>query len=316
MKIIFFGLGSIGQRHARLLLKNFDHDLFAFRSNKKSKPNKMGIKELYSWKEVAKLSPDVAFIANPTSLHVKTAIKCAELGIHLFIEKPIDAGTDGLDRLIKLVKKKNLTTYVAYCMRFHPIIKRLHTELADKRPVHCKGTVSSYLPAWRKGRDYRSIYSAQKNKGGGVILDLSHEIDYSQYLFGDVLRMQGAYGKISKLKIDTEDYADIIMKCKKSVVNLHLNFFSKNWERTLHIDFEDSGYIKTDLIRNILTTNKGGRERSYRYKLKRDGMYLEQLKYFFSNFRNKRMMNNLIEASKLYKKIIAFKIQNAGSFKK
>src|SRR5437660_1398185 len=105
MKIIFFGLGSIGQRHAKILLKNYQHDLFAFRSGK-SKKNDLGIKELRSWGDVEKVKPDVAFITNPTSLHIKTAIKLASLNCKLFIEKPIDSQVDELEKLIKLVKTK------------------------------------------------------------------------------------------------------------------------------------------------------------------------------------------------------------------
>lgn len=307
MKIIFFGLGSIGQRHARLLRKNFNHDLFAYRSNRQNEPNKVGIKEIYSWKEVKELSPDVAFITNPTSLHIKTAIKCAELGINLFIEKPIDCSTDRLDKLVSLVRKNRLTTYVAYCMRFHPVIKWLHEYLDDKKSMHAKVVCSSYLPDWRPGRDYRNIYSAESKKGGGAILELSHEIDYSRYLFGDILEMQGSYGKVSDLEINSEDYADIAMKCRKGAVNAHLDFFSKDLERTIKIDFQNSDYIRADLIRNTLSINKNGSERRYKYKLKKDDIYLRQLEYFFKNFKKRKMMNNLIDASRVFKRIVTFK---------
>jgi len=307
LKILFFGLGSIGRRHARLISNNFDHHLFAFRNSKKSKPNKLGIKELCYWREVKKLSPDVAFITNPTYMHLKTAINCARLGINLFIEKPIDCDTGRLNELIRLVRKKRLTNYIAYCMRFHPAIMQMKDYLANKRPMHCRVTVSSYLPDWRERRDYNRIYSTQKAKGGGVILDLSHEIDYIQYLFGDILEMQGAYGRISKLKINCEDYADIIFKCKKGVVNLHMNFFSKNLERTVHIDFGDSSYMKADLINNVLLINKNGRERTYRYNSEWDDIYLAQLDYFFKHLNKEKIMNNLIDAGKLFRKITAFK---------
>ena len=88
MKVVIFGLGSIGRRQARLLLDNFRHELFAFRSNEGIAPNDLGIKEIYNWEEVEKLNPEVAFITNPTFLHLETALKCAKLGMHLFIEKP------------------------------------------------------------------------------------------------------------------------------------------------------------------------------------------------------------------------------------
>lgn len=310
MKIIFFGLGSIGQRHARLLLKNFKHTLFAYRTYKGNKTNEIGIRQLYSWEEIKRLSPDIAFITNPTFLHIKTAIECAKLGMNLFIEKPIDCNNKGLDELIGLVRKKRLITYVAYCMRFHPVIKQMRKYLINKNSLHCRIVTSSYLPSWRPGQDYRDVYSARRDKGGGVILDLSHELDYSSYLFGDILKMQGIYGRLSTLEIDSEDFADIIMRCKKGVISLHLDIFSKNVERKIRIDFKDSDYIEGDLLKNRLSVHKNGTLREYKYNLKRDDIYLEQLKYFFKNFRNPRMMNNLIDASKLFKKIIVFKDGN------
>src|SRR3989344_7928398 len=108
MKIIFFGLGSIGQRHAKILLKGYSHDLYAFRSGVSNEPNPLGIKELSTWEEVSSLRPDVAFITNPTSLHIEIALKCAELDCKLFIEKPVGKDLEGLVKLLEVVKKRSL----------------------------------------------------------------------------------------------------------------------------------------------------------------------------------------------------------------
>lgn len=106
MKIVFFGLGSIGKRHAKIILSNYQYDLYAFRSGVSDQKNYLGVKELYSWDEVSKLKPDIVFITNPTLLHIETAIMCAKLGCKLFIEKPIDKDFNNLDKLLKIVKDK------------------------------------------------------------------------------------------------------------------------------------------------------------------------------------------------------------------
>lgn len=306
LKIVFFGLGSIGKRHALLILKNFKHEIFAFRSKSK-KSNNLGIKELYSWKQVSNIDADVAFITNPTYMHIDTAIKCAKLGMNLFIEKPIDCSDKKLNRLANLIKTKHVNAYIAYCLRFHPIIKALKKYLSKSDCVHANIIVSSHLPLWRKGKDYRNTYSASASRGGGVILDLSHEIDYIQYLFGDIRYMKGVYGKISKLEVNCEDYADIIIGCKKAVVNLHMNFFSMSNERSIHIDFDNSRFLKADLVHNTLLVNMNGKNKIYRYNTKKNDVYLSQLVYFFRNFKNINIMNNFSEAAKLFKKIIDFK---------
>lgn len=306
-KIILFGLGSIGIRHARLLRDNFRHELFAFRSRISPKDNSLGINEVYTWKEVEKIAPHIAFITNPTFLHIPTALRCAKSGMHLFIEKPIGSGYKGLDQLLNIVKKNRLSAYVAYCLRFHPVIIRLKEICKHNMPVHATVVCGSYLPKWRLSKDYWSCYSARKRSGGGVVFDLSHEFDYINYLFGEVSDMQGVYGKLSDLSIDSEDYADIIMCCPKTAVNLHLDYFSKTPQRWIKINFKSAEHAEGDLINNELRVYSEGRLRKFKYRFKRDDMYLKQLKYFFSNIGNPCMMNNLGEAAGLFKKIIGFK---------
>ena len=307
MKIVLIGLGSIGRRYINLLQGRKGCSLYAYRSKKSNKPNDLGVKELFSWKEIAELSPEVAFITNPTYLHVKTAMKCAGMGMNLFIEKPIDCSLNQLDPLIRLVNKKKITAYVAYCMRFHPVINEIRKIIKNRKILHARIVVSSFLPDWRPCKDYRTNYSASRQKGGGVVFDLSHELDYAQYLFGDVLEMKGVYGKISELAIDTEDYANIILLCKKAVVNVHMNYFSKNVQRKIAIDFSNSDYLEADLLSGRILIYKNSRISKRIVKFSNNDLYQKQLKYFFSNIDNRNIMNNLDDASKLFKKIVVFK---------
>jgi len=312
MKIVFFGSGSIGKKHANLLEKYFSHELYAYRHAKKPGENDSGVKEVFSWSEVARLKADLAFITNPTFLHIDTALKCAKLGMNLFIEKPIGSNTNGLNRLLTLAKEKKLTTYVSYCLRFHPVIKYLNSYLKGKKIAHVRIVASSYLPDWRINADYAESYSAKKEQGGGVIFDLSHELDYCNYLFGDILEINGRYGKKSSLKLNCEDYADLLLRCKKAVVNLHLNFFSKDIERSLTINLIDGSFIKADLIRNTVAIGGKGKEVRRVFKNGQSDMYLNQLRYFFGNYGNKKMMNNIFVAANLFRKIVNFKKQYAN----
>lgn len=307
MKIIFFGLGSIGQRHAGILLDNYPHDLYAFRSDANNSPNKLGIKELYSWKEVKDLKPDVAFITNPTVLHIETAIKCAEIGCKLFIEKPIDKDLQGLAKLITLVKDKNLTTYVAYCLRFHPVIIRLKEYVDKEKPLHVRVVCSSYLPNWRSGQDYLKSYSANADMGGGVILDLSHEVDYVDYLFGGIKKISGNSARVSNVTVDAEDYVDMLVVSGDTPVSMHLDFLSQLRQRCIQIDFEGLTVVGDFINAEIKEYEGETIKSSIRLGYERGQEYKEQIKYFFDNIDNSRMMNNLSEAADLFKKLIAFK---------
>ncbi|MCK5579887.1 MAG: Gfo/Idh/MocA family oxidoreductase [Candidatus Omnitrophica bacterium] len=307
MKIIFFGLGSIGKRHARILLEKYKHDLYAFRSGTREKGNELNIPEVYSWEEVDAIKPDIAFVTNPTSMHVDVAIACAQMGMHLFIEKPLDSEIEDLGKLLKIVSKKKLATYVAYVLRFHPVVVRLKKYCEKQKPLHMRVACSSYLPKWHPRRDVSKRYSSHKKMGGGVIYDLSHEIDYVEYILGDIMRIKGQFAQRSDITVDVEDYADILVETKKGPANIHINFFSHVNERKVQIDFKDR-YIEGDLLKNTVTEYREGQKRkTVEYKGDISTCFEKQIRYFLKNLNNPNMMNSIFEGEGLIRKIYRFK---------
>lgn len=306
MKILFIGLGSIGARHARIIQEHYSHQLFALRS-KKGNPNQLGIKELYTWQEVINLKPEIIFITNPTAIHIETAIKCAKLGSHLFIEKPIGTNTEHLNTLLSLISRKKISAYLGYNMRFHPVIQHLKKNLRDQQPLHVRSVCTSYYPNWRKGRKHLKVYSANSKMGGGVILDLSHELDYLNYLFGDIKRITGQFSRRSNVTVDAEDYVDYIIQTSTVPINIHINFFSQMLQRYLQIDFQDRTFI-ADLVNSQISEYKNEKlVKKIEFENRRDISYENQIKYFFDNISNPKIMNNLKDATKLFRQIIKFK---------
>src|SRR5262249_40401662 len=162
-----------------------------------------------------------------TSLHVETALQCARRGMQLFLEKPIGHSFEGLDELRTLVRERRLTAFVAYPLRFHPAVEAFRARVAEAaRPGHVRCTVSSYLPRWRPGTDHRESYSARRELGGGVVLDLSHEFDLVEHVFGAISQPVGVAGRLSDVTVDAEDFADAHFRAGPHTVNLHMNFFS------------------------------------------------------------------------------------------
>ena len=314
MKIIFFGMGSIGQRHARILQNQYEHDLYAFRSNKNSPLDpSLEIKELFNWKDVERLSPDIAFITNPTSEHIQTAIACAKLNCKLFIEKPLDLDDRRLSELFEIIETKKLSTYVAFNLRFHPVIKTIKELCEAHQCLHMRVRCSSFLPSWRPGRDHKTVYSSIAKMGGGVLLDLSHELDYTHYLLGDYVGIGGTFGRVANITVDSEDYADLIIKTQNSHASIHLNYISQIKERVIDLDFENFS-IRGDIINGQIYEYHLDSSKDCVKKFDKpiDLMYEKQLKYFFNNLNNWQMMNNVIQASKLFKQIIAFKNQQSN----
>lgn len=198
-------------------------------------------------------NPDVTFITNPTSLHIPVAIKAAESGSHLFIEKPISDSMEGVQKLQRIISKKKLTACIGFNMRFCPILIAIEKALKQKEigdVISIRAEVGQYLPEWHPSEDYSHNYSALKELGGGVILDLIHEMDYVRWLAGEEINQVFCDGgKYSKLKIETEDIAEILLRTKKSILSVHVDYLQYPMVRRCSI-IGTTGKIEADLINN------------------------------------------------------------------
>jgi len=310
LRVVIFGLGSIGGRHARLLLERGGNEMVVFRSGPKSVQNSLGIKEVYDWREVAQFSPEISIISNPTEFHIQTAIKCAEMGSALFIEKPIGSVENGLDQLLEIVDKRKLTSYVAYNLRFHPVVQYLKANTPASGLQHYRSECVSRLPSWRPGIDHLEHYSSRRESGGGVVFELSHELDLAGYLLGDLGDLHGRSGRVGGVTIDAEDFADIQFESAAGVGSIHLNFFSHLNRRSIQMDYDLNSFYG-DLIRNKVVKSENGVPIFCKdFSSERDTTYRHQFDYFFDNISNPAMDNNLIEASGLFRKILKFRNAN------
>jgi len=307
-KVLLIGLGSIGSRYKRLLLQRGNIEIFALRSG--LTPSVPGINELRSWEEVKLVAPDIAFITNPTALHIETAIKCASLGMHLFIEKPLDMRLHGLKKLLKVVKTGKLSSYVAYNLRFHPGVEKLRDIVRREGFCHASVRCSSWLPEWRPGTDHKKSYSANAKLGGGVVLDLSHDVDYAGYIFGEISAISGIARRSSNVTVDAEDVADMNLLLKKGGhVSVHVDFCSRFNERTVKFTTPAASYV-FDLLEGTLQTNRSGHVTKAIFKVDRDFTYKAEMQYFFSRL-GTRIMNDINESSGLLEKLIKFKHESA-----
>lgn len=238
MKVLFIGLGSIGKRHLRLLNETRSVENICWRSGKGRYANafdaKYNIKVFKDLGQAIQEKPDFAIIANPTALHVETAIAIAKADIPFLIEKPVSDRLEGIEALKKIVQDKNLPVMVGFQMRHHPGYKELIKLINSGeigQPLNLQGYVGQYLPDWRPDTDYKESYSARKNLGGGVILDLCHEIDIAISILGQVSKVSCFCGHYSDLEIETEDMADITLEHQdRRLSHIHLNYLERNYE--------------------------------------------------------------------------------------
>ena len=132
--------------------------------------------------------PDVGFITNETVNHIPIAIKLANAGMDLFLEKPLSNSMKSINQLLTIVNRKKLVTLMGCNLRFHDCIKKMKSLLEKQaigKIISVKVECGAYLPDWHPYEDYRSFYMAEKILGGGSILDQSHIMDLVHFLLGD-----------------------------------------------------------------------------------------------------------------------------------
>lgn len=294
MKVLIVGFGSIAKKHIQVLRRIIpDADITALRSTATSILDST-IKSVYRWIDVD-VDIDFIIISNPTSKHYPTIFEATNFGVPLFIEKPILANLEGVDKLEKEITSKNITTYTAFNLRFHPVIVWLKENLEAKRIIEVRAYCGSYLPDWRPSRDYRTIYSAKKNLGGGVHLDLIHELDYLHYLFGQPVSSNSFLSKKSELEIDSFDCAHYWLEYDRFNISVLLNYYRRDSQRNLDIVCEDETIV-SDLIDYKITNSKG----DVLFESEPDLLktYETQMKYFINCItKGETPMNSFAEAA-------------------
>ena len=257
MKALFCGLGSIGQRHLRNLRELIGDELevIAWRQTGHQRvirdcriEQAKSLREAYRMTSCVDLdaalamSPDIAFITNPSAFHVSTAIKAAEAGCDLFIEKPLSHNLRGVSRLQAICVKNKCMVMVGFQGRFHPLCRWTAELIADRK---CVGRVISasfewgaWMPGFHPYEDYRATYAARRDLGGGATLSLIHELDLILRLFGQPVAVKAIGGKFSALEMDADDTVMALLEYPGRVVSLFLSLAQTRETRKYRIQFE------------------------------------------------------------------------------
>ena len=267
MKVLLIGFGSIGKRHYEVLSK-----LSQIKSidlvTKQNIENINCYKELNSIKNLSIY--DYFVIASETNKHFEQ-LKFLEENTKdklTFCEKPLFQSKQNLEI-------KNNKVFVGYALRFHPLIEKLKEFIKDETIILVNAKCGQYLSTWRPNTDYRDCYSSKKEEGGGVLLDLSHEIDYVQYLCGQIDEIKSYQVKISDLEINSDDLTMLLGKTDKNIfINISIDYISKITHRKLLVETLENTY-ELDFIGNkLIKKNKLGLEEIYSFSnLERNYMF-------------------------------------------
>ena len=114
---------------------------------------------------------DIIFITNPTEYHLEVLKIVNNKAKHFFIEKPLTSKKQ-LGNFAEIQEMAGKTYYVACPLRYTKVIQYAKEHIAKDQIFGVRCISSSYLPEWRPGQDYRDTYSAHRDLGGGVAIDL------------------------------------------------------------------------------------------------------------------------------------------------
>ena len=273
--VLVIGYGSIGQRHAKLLRESgLDVSIVSSRPNSAIRT--------FSNIDLAVSEKDfsLAIIASPTAHHFEDLQNLANAGYksRVIIEKPI------------FHKPILSQTYpfgritVGYNLRFHPLLQNLCANLVGQKIVSMYAYAGSYLPSWRPNKDYRDSYSAVKADGGGVMRDLSHEIDYLLWLGGyGASNISGLFGQFSGLQIESEDIACFTFSTKLCPACVcYLSYADKTPRRKLIVNTTTDSF-ELDFLANTLSGIMGETsvdvDRNYTYSKMHSEVLSDEIKY-------------------------------------
>jgi len=214
-RILIVGLGSIGTRHLRIARELFsDADIQVLRHQECQVIPKYADGCFSTMEQAVAFLPQIAVIANPAPFHIPVAQRLADVGVYLLIEKPLSSSLDGVTHLIETCQKQGTVLLTGYNLRFLSSLQRFRNLLLDDtigRVFSVRCEIGQYLPSWRPDTDYRQSVSARHELGGGVLLELSHELDYLRWIFGEVEWVNATLSRQSALEIDVEDTAHLIL---------------------------------------------------------------------------------------------------------
>jgi predicted dehydrogenase len=292
MKVLIIGLGSIANKHITALQNiNADTQFYALRSSENANIID-GVINVFSFLEVNTINFDFAIISNPTFAHHKTITNLIPLNIPLFIEKPLFSELDN-GELVKLIHKHAVITYVACNLRFLDCLQYVKNYIVNKKINEVNIYCGSYLPDWRPGRDYKTTYSANKDQGGGVHIDLIHEIDYAYWLFGNPTEVSKVFSSKSSLEINAFDYANYTLGYSDFNTSIILNYFRRDPKRTLEIVLEEETLL-VDILKNKVYRNTDIIFNSDKTIV---DTYEDQLRFFIDNVvLGKSKLNSVDEA--------------------
>lgn len=243
-----FGYGQIGKRHARVVSAlGYDPVIISRHASSQNDFMVQTLKEAYE-----KFVPDYIVIATETVNHHETLTEIIKKSPQcpILVEKPLFH-----TNTLSVAENFQNQIGVGYNLRFHHLTQKLKLELQNKTIESLDIHTGQHLSQWRPTRNYRDTSSA-KSPGGGVLRDLSHELDLALYFCGPWKQLTGKLSHDQSLGIETESTANIMMECERCPkVTIDLDYLSQKPKRVYKCQTKDTFY-ELDYISGTFKKNE------------------------------------------------------------
>lgn len=308
-KAAVIGCGNIGQRHMRNIKNLFPKaTVCAIRSGSGNTSCPADADRLITLEELNS-SFELAIVASPANFHVAHASHCLNLNIPTLIEKPLAQDyAHSLHFIDSLNSSKNKLVGVAYCLRYLPsaqFMKQLIEQKQLGQIYNVNAEVGQYLPDWRPDTDYTQSVSARSDLGGGALNELSHELDYINWLFGVDQVLSASLRRSHELNTNVEEIVDAQIKLKNdALATIHLDFLQKRPHRKCTI-IAEKARIEWDLIANTITQfdANGVKTLFDGSQYDKNNMYLDMLSDFTAQKQNTVSLNEGLEVLHIIQRI-------------
>ena len=304
--ILVIGAGSIGERHIRCFLKTgrarvsvceIDRALLGRMANDYDLSQ-----ACEDFGDALSSNPRAVVIAAPAHLHIPMAIRAAEAGCHLLIEKPLSTDISGVEVLKRRVLEQRLVAQVGYTFRHHPLVAKVKDQIDQGRwglPLQLTIVSGQHFPTYRPA--YRDIYYARHETGGGAIQDaLTHFLDTAQWWLGSIDRLTGDMEHLSLKGVEVEDTVNVLARHGDIMGSYHFNQHQYPDESVFTLVCE-RGTLRLELCANrlrIMDRPDGDWEDEINNAFQRDDIFVSQANSFLDAIEGQPSISCTIDEAK------------------
>lgn len=255
-KYLVVGAGNISKKHIdnikRLKRNSLVFNLSSSGRNIDPQSNNADYL-LRNFQEAHEHKFSAVIIASPASFHIEHALFFSSLNIPLLIEKPLSDNLKKYEEASYTLLDLNEKIKIAYNLRYLNsmiFFKNFLRENLLGKIYSVQSEVGQNLINWRPKKNYKHTVSSNKKLGGGALLELSHELDYLTWIFGDIQSVFCKLSNTNHFDIDVEDNVESILQTKSGLcINLHMDFLQNKTIRKCKV-IGEKGTLDFDLLEN------------------------------------------------------------------